>query len=298
MAFLTIFTAPKPFTDAHINIIQRNALATWTRLPDVEVLLIGEEAGMAEAAREFGLHHLPDVRRNETGTPLVSSIFALARQAGSSPLLACVNADVLLLPDFVAAARTMAAQAERFLLVSQRWDLDVTEPLEFSDGWQNRLRSAVHGRGRLHPPAGSDYFVFPRECFTDIPDFAIGRAGWDNWMIYEARRQKWPVVDATHDVTIIHQSHDYRHLPGGQPHYKLPESGENIRLAGGRETTRFTLLDADRRLADGRLRPRRWTGGTLRRFVESYPLLAWNNYALTERVTVFFQRLRAAIERN
>jgi hypothetical protein len=105
-------------------------------------------------------------------------------------------------------------------------------------------------------------------------------------------------VDATHDVTIIHQSHDYRHLPGGQPHYKLPESGENIRLAGGREMTRFTLLDADRRLADGRLRPRRWTGGTLRRFVESYPLLAWNNYALTERVTVFFQRLRAAIERN
>jgi hypothetical protein len=298
MVFLTIFTAPKPFTDAHINVIQRNALATWTRLPDVEVLLIGEEAGMAEAAREFGLHHLPNVRRNETGTPLVSSIFALARQAGSSPLLAYVNADVLLLPDFVAAARTMAAQAERFLLVSQRWDLDVTEPLEFSDGWQNRLRSAVHGRGRLHPPAGSDYFVFPRECFTDIPDFAIGRAGWDNWMIYEARRQKWPVVDATHDVTIIHQSHDYRHLPGGQPHYKLPESGENIRLAGGRETTRFTLLDADRRLADGRLRPRRWTGGTLRRFVESYPLLAWNNYALTERVTVFFQRLRAAIERN
>jgi hypothetical protein len=295
MVFLTIFTAPKPFTDAHINVIQRNALATWTRLPDVEVLLIGEEAGMAEAAREFGLHHLPNVRRNETGTPLVSSIFALARQAGSSPLLAYVNADVLLLPDFVAAARTMAAQAERFLLVSQRWDLDVTEPLEFSDGWQNRLRSAVHGRGRLHPPAGSDYFVFPRECFTDIPDFAIGRAGWDNWMIYEARRQKWPVVDATHDVTIIHQSHDYRHLPGGQPHYKLPESGENIRLAGGREMTRFTLLDADRRLVDGRLRPRRWTGGTLRRFVESYPLLAWNNYALTERITVLFQRLRAKV---
>jgi hypothetical protein len=298
MAFLTIFTAPKPFTDAHINVIQRNALATWTRLPDVEVLLIGEEAGMAEAAREFGLHHLPDVRRNETGTPLVSSIFALARQAGSSPLLACVNADVLLLPDFVAAAQNMAAQAARFLLVGQRWDLDVTEPLEFSEGWHDRLRSTVYSWGRLHPPAGSDYFVFPRECFTDIPDFAIGRAGWDNWMIYEARRQKWPVVDATHDVTIIHQSHDYRHLPGGQPHYKLPESGENIRLAGGRETTRFTLLDADRRLADGRLRPRRWTGGTLRRFVESYPLLAWNNYALTERVTVFFQRLRAAIERN
>jgi hypothetical protein len=295
MAFLTIFTAPKPFTDAHIAVIQRNALAAWTRLPDVEVLLIGEEAGMAEAAREFGLRHLPDVARNESGTPLVSSIFAMARQASDSPLLACVNADILLMPDFVTAAQNMAAQARHFLMVGQRWDLDVESPLDFAAGWESGLARRVKESGKLHPPAGSDYFVFPRECFADIPDFAIGRAGWDNWMIYEARRRKWPVADATQDVTIIHQSHDYRHLPGGQPHYKLPESGENIRLAGGREMTRFTLLDADRRLVDGRLRPRRWTGGTLRRFVESYPLLAWNNYALTGRITVLFQRLRAKV---
>jgi hypothetical protein len=295
MAFLTIFTAPKPFTDAHIAVIQRNALAAWTRLPDVEVLLIGEEAGMAETAREFGLRHLPDVARNESGTPLVSSIFAMARQASDSPLLACVNADILLMPDFVTAAQNMAAQARHFLMVGQRWDLDVKSPLDFAAGWESGLARRVKESGKLHPPAGSDYFVFPRECFADIPDFAIGRAGWDNWMIYEARRRKWPVADATQDVTIIHQSHDYRHLPGGQPHYKLPESGENIRLAGGREMTRFTLLDADRRLVDGRLRPRRWTGGTLRRFVESYPLLAWNNYALTGRITVLFQRLRAKV---
>lgn len=298
MAFLTLFTAPKPFTDAHIAVIQRNALAAWTRLPDVEVLLIGDEPGMAEAAREFGLRRLPHVARNEQGTPLVSSIFRLAREASDSPLLACANADILLLPDFVGAARAAAAQAGRFLLVSRRWDLDVTAPLEFSEGWQDRLRAAVRSRGRLHPPAGSDLFVFPRQCFTEIPDFAIGRAGWDNWMIYEARRRKWPVVDATHDVTVIHQSHDYRHLPGGQPHYKLPETGENIRLAGGRAMTRFTLLDADRRLVNGRLRPRRWSGETLRRLVESYPLLAWQNPDLSERLTRFFQRLRAALERN
>jgi hypothetical protein len=295
MPALTLFTAPKPFTDAHIRVIQRNALAAWTRLPDVEALLVGDEPGMAETAREFGLRHLPNVARNESGTPLVSSIFTLAREAGNSPLLAYVNADILLMPDFAAAAQKMAAQAARFLLVGQRWDLDVTAPLDFSAGWQDRLRSTIHGQGRLHPPAGSDYFVFPRNCFTEVPDFAIGRAGWDNWMIYEARRQRWPVVDATHDVTVIHQSHDYRHLPGGVPHYKLPESDVNIRLAGGREMTRFTLLDTDRRLVDGRLRPRRWSGGSLRRFVESYPLLAWNNYALTERITVLFQRLRAKV---
>ena len=50
MAFLTIFTAPKPFTNPHINIIQRNAIQSWMRLKDVEVLLIGDEAGIPEAA--------------------------------------------------------------------------------------------------------------------------------------------------------------------------------------------------------------------------------------------------------
>ena len=50
-----------------------------------------------------------------------------------------------------------------------------------------RLLYEVKTRGRLHPPGGSDYFIFPRNCFTKIPNFAIGRAGWDNWMFYHAR---------------------------------------------------------------------------------------------------------------
>ena len=299
MSFLTIFTAPKPFTDDHIAIIQRNALRSWLNIgPDVKVLLIGQEAGMAEVAKDLGLRHLPEVARNEQSTPLVSSIFDLARRESDSSLLAYVNTDILLMPDFLAAAREVAAQVERFLLVGQRWDLDVKENLEFTPGWEVRLVERARESGCLHPPAGSDYFIFPRDCFLKIPDFAIGRAGWDNWMIYHARHRHWPVVDATQDVTIIHQSHDYRHLPGGQPHYKLPETDENIRLAGGREMTRFTLLDADRRLVAGRLRQRRWTAEVLRRAIESYPLLAWNNYRLTECLTALFWRIQAVTKRK
>ncbi len=99
---LTIFTAPKPFTDPHIATIQRNAIQSWLHLgPDVEVLLVGDEPGMDEAADQYGVKQLPDVRRNESGTPLVSSIFDLARRESRTPLLTYVNADVLLLPAFV-----------------------------------------------------------------------------------------------------------------------------------------------------------------------------------------------------
>jgi hypothetical protein len=145
--------------------------------------------------------------------------------------------------------RQQAAALQKFVLLSQRWDLDITQPLEFTEGWEHRLSSMVHRQGSLHRPAGSDFFLFPKSCYTDIPDFVIGRAGWDNWMIYKARKEKWTVIDCTPSVMIVHQNHDYSHLPGGKPHYEHPDTNENIRLAGGEANIRYTVLDATHQLA-------------------------------------------------
>lgn len=280
--FITIFTAPKAFSDPHINLIQRNAIQSWQQLGgDVQVLMIGDEPGMADFAAETGLKQLPDVTRNELGTPLVSSIFDLAHQNSTAPLLAYVNADIVLIPEFISLTRQISGQAQEFLIVGQRWDLDIREPLEFNPGWEARLVQEVKTRGRLHPPGGSDYFIFPRACFTDVPRFAIGRAGWDNWMFYHARLKGWPVIDVSSSLTVIHQDHDYSHLPGGQPHYQMPESLENIHLAGGRRTI-FTLLDADYTFQSVRLQriPRR--GKRFWRSLETYPLIKWKSYPLAE----------------
>jgi hypothetical protein len=233
-----------------------------------------------------------DVARNAEGTPLVNSIFALARQASDSPLLVYVNADVMLTPDLVKAARQVMSRTKKFLIVGQRWDLDMPKPFDFSGDWAARLGEETHARGELHRPMGSDYFIFPRDCFADMPNFAIGRAGWDNWMIYKARKEGWATVDATTSIMVIHQSHDYSHLPGGQPHYRLPETYENIRLAGGREMTRFTLLDANRCLVNGQLRRPAWSGERLIRWLESFPLLIFNNYRLAARIAYVVRRVR------
>ena len=253
MPLITLFSAPKPFTDLHIATIQRNAIKSWTLLSDVEVFLIGNEPGVAKAANELGVKHFPNVKCTENGTPLISSMFQLARENTHSDLLCIINADMILMPDFIEAARRSRFQRDTFVLLSQRWDLDVTQPLDFSDDWQNRLRSTVHRQGQLHRPAGSDFFLFPHSCYTDIPDFAIGRAGWDNWMIYKACQEKWAVIDCTPSAMIIHQNHDYSHLPDGKSHYTHPETDENIRLAGGPAAVRYTILDATHRLKDGKL---------------------------------------------
>jgi hypothetical protein len=282
VAYLTIFTAPKPFAEPHIGRIQRNAIRSWVALgPEVQAILVGDEPGIEDAAAEAGAIHLGDVKRNEHGTPLVSSIFASARGYDRTPFLAYVNADIILFDDFLEATRTAAGGGGPFVIVGQRWDLDVAEPLDLSAGWQDRLREKALDAGQLHPPGGSDYFAFPRECFTEIPPFAVGRAGWDNWMIYHARRHGWTVIDATASVLIIHQSHDYGHLPGGRPHYRLPESERNIMLAGGRRVI-FSLGDATHLLVDGQIqtRPLGWSG--LVRRIETFPALAFGSPALAQ----------------
>ena len=263
MPLITLFSAPKPFTDAHIATIQRNAIQSWTLLPDLEVILLGEEIGLAEAARELGVMHLPNVARNSDGTPLISSMFELARENCKGEFLCIINADIVLMSDFVQAVmesrslllnkREQAPALQNFVLLSQRWDVDVTQPIDFSDGWETSLRAQVKSMGQLHRPAGSDFFLFPLSSFLEVPAFTIGRAGWDNWMIYHARKNKWPVIDCTPSLMLIHQNHDYSHLPDGKIHHTHPDTDENIRLAGGQSAVRYTILDSTHQLKNHKL---------------------------------------------
>jgi hypothetical protein len=256
----------------------------------VEVLLIGDEPGLAKVAAELGVRLLPQVGRNSSGTPLVNSVFELALQAASHSLLGYVNADILLLDDFLTSVDTVADRFDRFLIVGQRWDLSISSELNFEGDWSGGIRKRLGQDGQLHPPAGSDYFVFPRGSFGGLPAFAIGRAGWDNWMIYAARRMRLPVVDASQAVTAVHQNHDYAHLPNGRPHYGLPESEQNVRLAGGRQTI-FTLADATWRIAGGEIKRIRWPRGGALRAVEAAITSRVGSAGLLRVVRILFHPL-------
>lgn len=266
MKQLCIFTAPKPFTDEHIATIQRNAIRSWAAMSaDVEVLLIGDEVGVAQAAKELGVAHFKDVKCNAHGTPLVSSICAVARAASDAPIMAYVNADILLLPETLPIAQNIARQTPDFVLLGQRYDLDVKTAIDFSAGWDEQLGQRVAKQGQLHPLGGSDYFIFPRHLYTQIPDFAIGRSGWDNWMIYQGVSQGWTVIDATPTLTVVHQDHDYSHLQSERGHQRHQETDENTSLAGGMRKM-YMLLDVPYQLVNSQVRRAAWS---LPRFLRS-----------------------------
>jgi hypothetical protein len=289
MPLITIFTAPKPFTHPHIRIIQRNAIQSWMQLKDVSVILIGEEVGLAETAAEFGLRHLSGIARNEKGTPLVSSVFALARQATDSPLLCYANADMILMPDLITAVKQVMDQLPSFLVVGQRWNLDITEPLDFRHGWEESLRTLAITRGEFYTPWGVDFFVFPREQYKEIPEFAIGRPTWDNWMLYHAHSKGWLTVDVTRSVVAVHQNHDYSHLPGNKPSYGSEEAKWNLALAGGRRR-KFNIMDTDRELIKGKIhRPRLSLGRVFRRLERVFVTESMAGYR--GQIAIYFGRL-------
>jgi hypothetical protein len=238
-ALLSVFAIPKPFI-GRTGIIQMNALASWSLMsPDCEVILIGDEEGVEESARGYSATWIPDVARNSFGTPLLSDAFSRAESAARHDVMCYVNADILLPPGFPLTVTRV--QMERFLLVGGRFNLDVEGPLDFTDPdwWERCARDPG-----LSAAWGLDYFAFPRGAMGQLPPFAVGRPGWDNWMISRARELRVPIVDATPSAIAIHQNHDYAHIADGSgDSYEGAEATENYGLLD-RPTRRESYRDA------------------------------------------------------
>ena len=118
-----------------------------------------------------------------------------------------------------------------------RIDLDVTEDIDFTDHVSvRRLVAAARQLGQISSQVCKEYFLFHRDLFADMPEFAIGRGNWDNWMIHHAKSQRVPVINLSQAITAIHQSHDYRHTGADRMscYVSGPEARQNQALAGGR----------------------------------------------------------------
>jgi hypothetical protein len=241
---MTLFAIPKPFR-GHVGVIQRNAIKSWAMLrPACQIVLLGDDDGTVDMAKECGAQHVPDVARNEFGTPLLDSVFAAAERVATNDVLCYVNADMMLMSDFTAAVTRLAVQKMRFLMIGQRWDVGIDQPWDFDQpDWERHLRAYVCRHGAFRDPYGPDYFVFPRGLWQALPPFAVGRFFWDYWLIFRARSIGVPVVDATACVMAIHQAHDYSHSPIGKEGVWTPEAQRNLALAGGHEHF-FTVGDA------------------------------------------------------
>lgn len=300
---LTFFTTTKAFT-GQFDTIQRNAIESWLHsCPTCEIILVGDEEGSRQVADEYGLRLIPRVDCNKYGRPLLNSIFQKVEKISSNSILCYINADIILLHDFLPAVNLIQKWKPNFLIVGQRWKLDLHEPWDFSAAdWAERLKARLEKYGSLSSPKGIDYFVFPRGLLRQMPPFAVGRPAWDNWMIYRAHSKRVPVVDATNIITAIHQNHPYKFQKEGGRNvhpYEDVEAQRNRELAGISAHS-FGVDDASYFLSTTGIHSsfKRFTPERFIRYLEVLTiLLATRLYARVHLLRMMFLKIRRIIKK-
>jgi hypothetical protein len=239
---LTVFSIPGAFA-GRAGELQRNAVRSWLRIgARVQVVLVGDEPGVAEISRELGLVQLPEIERSERGSPLLDDVFARVDEAAAYTLRAFVDPRLVLLDGFERAVTRVAYTYSRFLAVGRSVAVETTGEIDFSPGWELILRAQAGRRGKPCPPSVLDYFVFPAGLYRSLPPFAAGHAHVGGWLVWEARRDA-RVVDLSGSVLALHQS-----SPGAEKAPDAEEDARNLALAGGKRH-RGTLDDANLMLA-------------------------------------------------
>ncbi|MEM2772754.1 MAG: hypothetical protein QXR88_02800 [Candidatus Pacearchaeota archaeon] len=253
---ISFFSQPKPF-QGEFDSIQRKAILSWINLkPQPELILFSDEKNTAKIiAEEINAIYIQEVKKNEFGTPLISDIFEKAQKIAKNDILCYINCDIILMSDFVKAI-DLIKNEDNFLMVGQRWDLDLKEEINFKDPeWEKNLKEKIYKEGRLHPPTGIDYFVFRKGTFSKIPSFAIGRTTYDEWLLWYVWKRKGKIIDATNFITAIHQNHSYINFAFNKEYdpWRTKEAKINLKLAGGYHHC-LTIADANYTLTNNGLK--------------------------------------------
>ena len=256
---ITIFGTPKNF-EGIFKIIQINAIRSWRSLSkDVEIIIFGKSEGAQKIANEVSAIYYPNIKCSKNGVPLLSDLFHKANQIASFDILLFINSDILLPKRFIYSIRNVKDKFSHFLLVGHRWDLKVEKLINFNEAAAVSLFWEMSEmKSKKASPAAIDYFGFRKNSLKKIPDFVVGRPGYDNWLIWYARRNFMPVVDISEEVKVIHQRHHYNfHNLKNNPKIfdrnkiSIEEDGKkNMKLHGDRV---LNLLDADFSILNGRI---------------------------------------------
>lgn len=186
--------------------VQRNAIRSWQAISN-DVILFGlTEPGAPEAAHELGCR-LYKVERNHLGIPLVRDPIEQVKRLDTHSIRCLVNADVILPGKFKQAVENTAERFHDFLLSARRCDVHVDDIIDFSTDWWPALNKKCQESGKLQGVHFLDVFFYRGNWLTNMPPFAVGRARWDNWIVWKAMNCKIPIIDGTRFVTCIHQAH-------------------------------------------------------------------------------------------
>ena len=225
---ITIFSTAKDFIGDD-KIRQENALSSWRSISnEIEIIIFDKSQGTEEVSKKINAVYVPDIELSSYGTPILSDLFEKANKIAKFSTLCYINADIILPDNFLSAVQIAQKSFRKFLMVGYRWDMENNTVVNFFDTkekkvfWENAIRYS-----KKQSCSFIDYFIFKKNQLGNIPNFTMGFPGYDNWMIWNARRKLMPVIDASKSIQVIHQNHDVP-MYKKDGHRKLVKRNDNV----------------------------------------------------------------------
>lgn len=203
---LKIVSTCKPFVGEDA-IRQRNAIRSWVNAAGADnVVLVGDEEGVAETCATFGIANFESVERLDGRLPSLRGVLECPL-LDESATITYVNADIILPTDFVGEIEAIAKTFTKFMIVGERWSIRLDREISDLELNNGSLAEFARREGHLPGPHWIDYFVFPNRLLGDIPPLTVSGYLWDHWLVGRALENGASVIDATNRITAIHQEH-------------------------------------------------------------------------------------------
>lgn len=206
---ITFFTTFKNF-----GRVEANSVNSWLSLHSETEVIVFTETNVVNSIDNQRLVLLDSFPKHNDRLPVLNALFSEASKRAKHQILCYCNADIILIDDFIKRIQNVLRLQGNFLGISQRLDLDVEFLIDFTSASEVKafaLYSKAHGK--IHPPTGSDIFLFPKHQYGGgkMPELVVGRPGWDNWMIYDARRRFNKLINLNVPNCVVHQNHESRY---------------------------------------------------------------------------------------
>lgn len=211
---VTLFTtfADHFHSDTQKLFVHNNTLANWASFkPSVNLILFSNDTYWSGVARSHGWDVIKPLRENNgTKPPILKDMFRLAMSRYKTQWFGYVNADILLTRDLLSNLEMLTkkynTEKSRIFLTGRRTNVENLtnlDPVSEASIEQNAKRY-----GRLYKEDAEDFFIatssFP---WREILPVVVGRPGYDNWLVGEARcRLNATVIDVTETLLAFHQT--------------------------------------------------------------------------------------------
>lgn len=215
---ISFITAFKKFKSPY-DMIQHSALYSWNA-NDIKIVAPLNEVGLKEKCSGYpNLTLIEGVQRaRELGfsnqCPVVKDLIAKSLPLLNTTIVGLINSDVIITEKFNEKIQKIVNRyGYDIYMVGSRRDIQLNYYVNTPETYKKVQKEKCEDYDTM---TSSDIFITSkflwRKIIHDMPEFILGRYGWDNWLHMYAEINNLKKLNCSDALPILHCKHDHMHI--------------------------------------------------------------------------------------